>query len=258
VQIAKIEHVGKKDFYDLHVPVFNNYVAGGMIHHNSGKTIYKAVSELGHGIFSAKYKFMNLAPTAWQSQLMFNAMVDHIRDNPMERFLARDPVERPWPRIELTTGSSMEFRSASDIRLIQGWEGDSLAGDEFGILADGDTVISGMASRLRGRISVGGKTRFRRGRLEIMTMPYMVQWLWTRYDAPLREKEFKERHNRAITKGQALHLLAAGLSFQCWPERKGLGPNAPAHLRAPSGDPNVGRSADGPGRALLHEYDASL
>jgi len=191
----------------LHMsPAGDATVIGGV---GSGKTIYKAVSELGHGIFSAKYKFMNLAPTAWQSQLMFNAMVDHIRDNPMERFLARDPVERPWPRIELTTGSSMEFRSASDIRLIQGWEGDSLNGDEFGILADGDEVISGMASRLRGRVSVGGHTRFRRGRLEVMTMPYMVQWLWTRYDAAKREQDFQERHNLAIAKGQPLHLLAA-------------------------------------------------
>jgi hypothetical protein len=51
-------------------PAGDTTVIGGV---GSGKTIYKAVSELGHGIFSAKYKFMNLAPTAWQSQLMFNA-----------------------------------------------------------------------------------------------------------------------------------------------------------------------------------------
>jgi len=191
----------------LHLsPAGDSTIVGGV---GSGKTIGKAASELGHGTFNAKYKFMNLAPTAWQSQLMHSAMVERIIGNPMERFLARDPVERPWPRIELTTGSSMEFRSASDIRLIQGWEGDSLNGDEFGILADGDEVISGMASRLRGRIAVGGHTRFRRGRLEVMTMPYDVQWLWTRYDAPKGEEKFQEHHNRKSFKGQPLHLMVA-------------------------------------------------
>lgn len=37
-QIISVEPLGVKDIYDFHVPVFNNYVAGGMVNHNSGKS----------------------------------------------------------------------------------------------------------------------------------------------------------------------------------------------------------------------------
>ena len=36
--ITSIEYKGNFDYYDLHVPVYNNYLAEGMIHHNCGKT----------------------------------------------------------------------------------------------------------------------------------------------------------------------------------------------------------------------------
>lgn len=36
--IKNISYIGDFDYYDLHVPVYNNYLAEGMVHHNCGKT----------------------------------------------------------------------------------------------------------------------------------------------------------------------------------------------------------------------------
>lgn len=37
--ITKVEDLGVGDYYDLNVPIFHNYLAEGLIHHNSGKTM---------------------------------------------------------------------------------------------------------------------------------------------------------------------------------------------------------------------------
>ena len=42
VEVVKIEFVREDQFYDFHVPVFNNYKLAGVFHHNSGKTIAAA------------------------------------------------------------------------------------------------------------------------------------------------------------------------------------------------------------------------
>lgn len=36
--VSSIKYVGEEQFYDLHVPLWNNYLAEGVVNHNSGKT----------------------------------------------------------------------------------------------------------------------------------------------------------------------------------------------------------------------------
>lgn len=38
-RIVSVSAIGVKPIYDFHVPVYNNYVTAGVVHHNSGKTI---------------------------------------------------------------------------------------------------------------------------------------------------------------------------------------------------------------------------
>ena len=40
--VTAIRYVGVEDYYDLHVPGYENYIAHGMVHHNTGKTCMAA------------------------------------------------------------------------------------------------------------------------------------------------------------------------------------------------------------------------
>ena len=39
-RVLRVDLLGEEPYYDFHVPVFNNYWAGGLWHHNCGKTLY--------------------------------------------------------------------------------------------------------------------------------------------------------------------------------------------------------------------------
>lgn len=43
VSVVKCEKVGSQTYYDFHVPVWNNYVAAGVVNHNCGKTQFGRV-----------------------------------------------------------------------------------------------------------------------------------------------------------------------------------------------------------------------
>lgn len=51
--IESIEHIGKRAYFDIHVPVTNNYVANGVVNHNSGKT---------HSLIMEMFRTMNENP----------------------------------------------------------------------------------------------------------------------------------------------------------------------------------------------------
>ena len=45
-QVERIDYVGEGDFYDLSVPIAENYIANGIVHHNSGKSVFGIVKTL--------------------------------------------------------------------------------------------------------------------------------------------------------------------------------------------------------------------
>ncbi len=176
-----------------HAPQQDLTVIGGT---GSGKTVGAALSYATYAATMPRFSFMNLAPTSWQSKLMYNAIMREMDGKPFENFIYK-AVERPYPKIILRNNyigeSTMHFMSAADdATRIQGWEGDAMNLDEAGLITEGDALIGMMATRLRGSVSVpGGGVRRRMGRLSIITASYVTAppWLWQRMDMMNKDPE---------------------------------------------------------------------
>lgn len=150
----------------------------------SGKTSCAALSYFAWACVLPYYSFMNLAPTGWQSKLMFDKIMAEADRRPASK-LIKSVVRRPYPVItiahDLIGESTMEFRSAADDAYnIQGWEGDALNLDEAGQIMSGDVLIGMMGSRLRGEI----RGRARQNRMSAISTSYLESppWLWERMD----------------------------------------------------------------------------
>jgi hypothetical protein len=161
-------------------------VVGGT---GSGKTVGAAISYATWAASTPGYSFMGLAPTGWQAKLMYDAILRETMNRPFERFIYRY-LERPYPMIVLASDyigtSTLQFMSASDsAERIQGWEGDSMNGDEFGVLLDATWLLVMMVTRMRGNVPLPwGGFRKRVRRLSIITANYNIapDWLWSRMD----------------------------------------------------------------------------
>ena len=174
----------------MHVPIFNNYVAEKMVHHNSGKTTGMGLSYAAMAAMTPRFAFMNLAPTAWQAKLMADIIIREAGGNPFEQFIKRYAT-RPYPIIELESDyigrSTLYFMSAADdARRIQGIEVDAINIDEAGQILNPFQLMGMVASRMRGTVPLGveGKRRERVKRLSMVTASYLEapEWLWDRMD----------------------------------------------------------------------------
>ncbi len=129
---------------------------------------------------------------------MFDAAVDnlinwHNRDTSPTNIvpLIRNVVKRPYPKIELFNGSTLEFMSASEQgSKLRSWSGDAISIDEASKMAtvgvDLDELIINLGSRLRGVVS-GGRERL--GRLIVMSNADYEPALWDRFDRAELEPE---------------------------------------------------------------------
>lgn len=170
-----------------HAPQPDITVLGGV---GSGKTVGTALSAATYAATTPRFAFMNLAPTSWQSKLMYDAIIREADGKPFERFIYK-AVERPYPKIILRSDyigeSTLQFFSASDeATRIQGWEGDYINLDEAGLITHADQLLGMIASRLRGTVIMpGGGLRNRLSRLGMITASYIEAppWLWNRMDA---------------------------------------------------------------------------
>ena len=161
-------------------------VIGGV---GSGKTVGAGLSYAEWAATTPMFKFMNLAPTGWQSKLMYEAVLRESYGHPFERFIFKT-IERPYPTIILKSDyigeSRLEFMSAADnAERIQGWEGDAMNLDEAGVLMDGDWLLIMMVTRMRGTVPTPqGKFRKRLRRMSVVTANYdfAPPWLWARMD----------------------------------------------------------------------------
>jgi hypothetical protein len=162
----------------------------------SGKTVGAGLSYATWAATTPRFSFMNLAPTGWQSKLMYEAIIREASDRPFERFIYK-AIERPYPVIILKNDyigeSTMSFMSADQsAERIQGWEGDAMNLDEAGVLVDAMWLMIMMVTRLRGNVPIpSGGFRDRLKRMSVITANYdfAPPWLWERMDRGLTDPD---------------------------------------------------------------------
>jgi hypothetical protein len=136
------------------------------------------------------FKAMDVAPVAWQSKQMYDAirqeLVDYDNRDDRPTYISRmvvKMVERPYPKITFYNGSTIEFMSADEQgQKILSWSGDVAVIDEAGKLSemgvDLDELTINLGSRMRGQI--GGRVRM--GKLIVMGTADYEPALWERFD----------------------------------------------------------------------------
>ena len=189
-------------------------VVGGF---GSGKTLGIATSAAIWCMLTRDFKFMNCAPAAWQSELMYNFVVDTLgRDTIFGKMIWGKP-KRPYPRVDLrfrlhgvTVYSSMEFMSVDkNASAILSWEGDWVNIEEAGQIDDLEQTIINLGSRMRGH----ARGRERLGRMSMITNSWDNPEMWYRYDlarelpADYLSLTVSSRHNKNVTDDQLRLML---------------------------------------------------
>ena len=138
------------------------------------------------------FKFVNVAPTQFQSRQMLNSIKDVVGSTLFtDKFIAWHGkkwfVEAPYIRIDFKNGSSAEFMNVDkNAENIQSSYGDWYNIDEAGLLNELDEfgreslagILIGVASRMRAT-APGGRPRM--GLLSLISMAYDCDTLWDRY-----------------------------------------------------------------------------
>lgn len=192
-------------------------IVGGF---GSGKTRGIAMSACVWCITTQDFKFMNCAPAAWQSELMYKFIVDDLSEDTVFGKMIWNKPMRPYPKIELrfivndkVVSSVLEFMSVDvNAKNILSWEGDWVNIEEAGLIDDLEGTITNLTTRVRGRSKKGNRDRL--ARLTMITNSWDNPSLWYRYDLA---KEFPKdyvtmtvssRHNTNVTEEQlALWLI---------------------------------------------------
>ena len=155
----------------------NITIIGGV---GSGKTIGSGISAATWCAMVEHFHFMNVAPTSWQSSLMYDAILQWAETGLYASKFVTRIARKPYPIITLYNGSTMRFMTAQDdISRLRGWEGDWMHGDEFGFIDTMRTTCAIMRTRLRGKTPYG---RHRLGRLSVTTTATDNPDLWDRFD----------------------------------------------------------------------------
>ena len=189
-------------------------VIGGF---GTGKTVGVGMSATTWAATTTDFKFLNVAPKAWQAKLMYDSIIEAARDTRFEDMIWEKP-RKPYPKIIIRYRvgnsifeSSLEFMSADkNAQGILSWEGDWLHVDESGLLDNLEEVIINAGSRLRG--TVRGRTRL--GRFSMTSNSWDNYQLWYYFDLAAGDPEnflsivVSSRHNGNVTPEQLSRMLA--------------------------------------------------
>lgn len=188
-------------------------VIGGF---GTGKTSGVAISACVWAISKPWFKFLNVAPKAWQAKQMYEYIILTSAGTPFEKLIWEKP-RRPYHTIilryqigEVVYESSLEFMSADrDATGILSWEGDWINIEEAGLLDNLEEVVTSTGSRLRG--SVRGRPRL--GRLSMISNSWDNTYLWYYFDQAISDPDnylslvVSTRHNKNVTPEQLKKII---------------------------------------------------
>ena len=183
----------------------------------TGKTQGIGMGALYWATIFRDFKFLNVAPNAWQAKLMYDSILTNISGSRFEDLVWEKP-RKPHPKIviryqigKVTYESTLEFMSADkDATGILSWEGDWLHIDEAGLLDDLEQVIINAGSRLRG--SIRGRTRL--GRFSMASNSWDNYYLWYYFDLASGDPDnflsivVSSRYNHNVTTEQLARMVA--------------------------------------------------
>lgn len=183
----------------------------------TGKTLGIGMSAVAWCLTTRDFKFLNVAPKAWQAKLMYDYIITSARNTRFEELIWEKP-RKPFPKItiryrigKVVYESSMEFMSADkDATGILSWEGDWLHIDEAGLIDDLESVITNAGSRLRGSV----RNRSRLGRFSMASNSWDNFYLWYYFDQAAGDPDnflsmtISSRSNKNITEDQLARMVA--------------------------------------------------
>jgi hypothetical protein len=162
---------------------------------STGKTVGVGMAAVTHAILTPDFKFLNVAREAWQSQLMYNAILEHSAGTLLEKLIVSSP-KRPYPMIVIEyilegihIRSTLEFMSIGekeDAANIFSWRGDWINIDEAGRLDDLGTIVANLSTRGTGA-TPGGRPYL--GRISLITNPWDNPDLWILFDMAAADPE---------------------------------------------------------------------
>ena len=182
----------------------------------SGKTLGIGMGGWFWGMETNDFKFLNAAQTLWQSNLMFEKLMDWSKNTRAADLMTF--YKAPYPKIIIRYKignelheSTMEFMSVDkNANAILGWEGDWLNIDEAAQIEDLEGTITNVGSRLRGTI----QGRERLGRFSMTSNPWENWYFWYYFDMAASDPEnylsivVSSRDNLNVTPNQLRRMLA--------------------------------------------------
>ncbi len=200
---------------DVHLAIQRDItIIGGF---GTGKTSGIGMSASVWALSVSDFKFLNVAPKAWQAKLMYDFIMTAARNTRFEELIWECP-RKPHPKIiiryyidDILYESTLEFMSVDkDGTNILSWEGDWLHIDEAGLIDDLESVIINTGSRLRGSVN----RRERLGRFSMASNSWDNFYLWYYFDQASADPDnflsivVSSRANKNITEEQLARMLA--------------------------------------------------